>query len=755
MDFYLRKRGPILALLLAGLPLTAAAECTYTLGDEWGTGFVANITVTNDRATPANGWEVQWQYTTNTTLDSSWGASVSGSQPYVASNQPWANRLAPGQSVTFGVQGTKRPGEAEIPTVRGDLCGHGLENQAPVALFSLQQNESALDLNASDSSDPDGDLLSYTWDFGDGFQAEGLQLSHNYEQAGTYTVTLTVSDGYLSHTSTQTVTVESVILPPNQPLPDDDWLHVDGNQIVDSNGYPVWLAGANWFGFNTTERTLHGLWSVNLENSLKAIAERGINMLRVPISTELMYEWSQGQSTIPNVNTAENADLVGKTDLEIFDRFVELSKKYGLKIMLDAHSAEADNAGHVYPMWYKGAITPEIFYSSWEWITARYVDDDTILAMDIENEPHGKPWTDPEYAKWDSSTDVNNWKYACETASKRILAINPNLLVLCEGIESYPKDKVTWITTDKDGFDNNWWGGNLRGVRDHPIDLGVHQDQLVYSPHDYGPLVYKQPWFYPGFNKDTLYEDVWKDNWMFIHEEGIAPLLLGEWGGFMDGGDNEKWMVALRDLIVEHQLHHTFWCINPNSGDTGGLLNNDWLTWDEEKYALMEPTLWRDKAGKFISLDHRVALGNSTVGTTVTDYYDSLDPSVTLRSPEANASVLVGDTFDIQLRRIKVAGVQVFINNTLVTTSSDSRVTLTAPSTSQTFTVQLIGVLNDTGDALEAQCQSQPGSGGRPCQPACRSLRQTPWNQVNHSVWTSPLKTQRVIQPPLKVKPVP
>ena len=33
-------------------------------------------------------------------------------------------------------------------------------------------------------------------------------------------------------------------------------------------------------------------------------------------------------------------------------------------------------------------------------------------------------------------------------------------------------------------------GGNFRGVRDYPIDLGKYKSQLVYSPHDYGPLVY-------------------------------------------------------------------------------------------------------------------------------------------------------------------------------------------------------------------------------------------------------------------------
>ena len=472
-------------------------------------------------------------------------------------------------------------------------------------------------------------------------------------------------------------------------LPDDDWLRVEGNQIVNMHGQPVWLTGANWFGFNATERTLHGLWSVNLESTVQAITERGINLLRVPISTQLLYEWSQDQYSTPNVNTATNPDLVDKTDLEIFDHFLAVAKQYGLKVMLDVHSAEADNSGHVYPMWYKGSITPEVFYSTWEWITDRYKDDDTILAMDIQNEPHGKPWADPEFAKWDDSTDINNWKYACETASKRILAINPNLLVMCEGIESYPMDGVTWTSLDEDDYHNNWWGGNFHGVRDYPIDLGEHQDQLVYSPHDYGPLVYNQPWFYEGFNKQTLYEDVWKDNWMFIHEEGIAPLLIGEWGGFMDGGDNEKWMVAIRDLIIEHKLHHTFWCINPNSGDTGGLLENDWVTWDEAKYALFEPSLWRDQNGKFIGLDNQVPLGNATVGTTVTDYYASLAPSVTIESPAQNTAVLTAQAFELRLLRNKVEVVNAYINDVLVASTSDTRLSLTAPDTEQSFTVTL------------------------------------------------------------------
>lgn len=480
------------------------------------------------------------------------------------------------------------------------------------------------------------------------------------------------------------------------PVNGDDWLHVSGNQVLDMNNNPVWLTGANWFGFNTSERVFHGLWSVNMETTLDSIASRGINILRVPISTELIKEWQNGIYVPISVNTAANPDLVGATSLDVFDAFLAHSKQIGMKVLLDVHSAEADNSGHVAPLWFKGSITPEDFYSTWEWITQRYVNDDTIIAFDLENEPHGKPWSDQTFAKWDNSTDDNNWKHACETASNRILDINPNMLVMCEGIESFPKDGVTWSSNDEDDYYNNWWGGNLRAVKTLPIDLGARQSQFMYSPHDYGPLVFQQDWFYPGFDKNTLYNDVWKDNWMFIHEEGISPLLLGEWGGFMDGGDNEKWMVAIRDLIIENRLHHTFWCINPNSGDTGGLLNNDWTTWDEEKYSLFKSSLWADNSGKFVSLDHEVALGSSATGVSLNDYLATLNPSVSIIAPQEGAYVLLGDSVTVNYALNKASGVNVYVANTLVGQGNASgSVNITAPSSEGLFSVRLVGVDNN------------------------------------------------------------
>ena len=70
--------------------------------------------------------------------------------------------------------------------------------------------------------------------------------------------------------------------------------------------------------------------------------------------------------------------------------------------------------------------------------------------------------------------------------------------------------------------------------------------------------------------------------------------------------DNEKWMTLLRDYMIENHINHTFWCLNPNSGDTGGLMNSTFSSWDEEKYAMFEPSLWQtSETGKFIGLDHQ------------------------------------------------------------------------------------------------------------------------------------------------------
>ncbi|NIO63389.1 MAG: PKD domain-containing protein, partial [Gammaproteobacteria bacterium] len=73
-----------------------------------------------------------------------------------------------------------------------------LQNESPVALFT-ESAETVLTgetiyFNASASYDPDGSIVSYFWDFGDGANATGVLANYSYVDNGVYTVTLTVTD---------------------------------------------------------------------------------------------------------------------------------------------------------------------------------------------------------------------------------------------------------------------------------------------------------------------------------------------------------------------------------------------------------------------------------------------------------------------------------------------------------------------------------------------------------------------------------
>ena len=427
----------------------------------------------------------------------------------------------------------------------------------------------------------------------------------------------------------------------------DDWLHAEGSRLYDMNGNEVWLTGANWFGFNCSENCVHYLWSADVDDVLQEVADRGINVIRFPISSELLVSWMEGtpnpvSSVSGNADPAFtiNPDFVledGKTlkdSMQIFDIIMQKCKKYGIKAFVDIHSPHSDNSGHNYNLWYgKAGVTTEVWIETLVWLAEKYKNDDTLIGYDLKNEPHGKGQEGVEAAKWDGSTDENNWAYAATKCAEAILDVNPNALIFVEGVEQSMSGAMEgdyWGMPDR--RDNSpyigaWWGGNFRGAREYPIVPKQGTSQIVYSPHDYGPSVYAQTWFDKDFTEQTLLDDYWYDTWAWINAEDVAPELIGEWGGHMEG-DNLKWMLLLRDYMIKNHINHTFWCLNTNSGDTGGLWDSlgfmqgtgTTIDWNEPKYEMFEVSLWQtQKTGKYIGLDHQVALGKN--GISLNDFY--------------------------------------------------------------------------------------------------------------------------------------
>lgn len=125
--------------------------------------------------------------------------------------------------------------------VLDDILRYDPPNRPPVARFTLTTDELAVDVDATSSSDIDGSVVSYRWEWGDGTNTSGgATASHTYASPGEYTIQLTVrDDDGSSRTTSRTVrldTPNAVPVPQITTTIDDLTVRVDAEGSVDPDG---------------------------------------------------------------------------------------------------------------------------------------------------------------------------------------------------------------------------------------------------------------------------------------------------------------------------------------------------------------------------------------------------------------------------------------------------------------------------------------------------------------------------------------
>lgn len=83
-------------------------------------------------------------------------------------------------------------------------------SQEPKALFNFvcTRTTRTCSFDGTGAFDPDGRVVHWTWNFGDGRKADGIRQSHTYRSAGTYRVTLLITDNTgMTDTALQFLTV--------------------------------------------------------------------------------------------------------------------------------------------------------------------------------------------------------------------------------------------------------------------------------------------------------------------------------------------------------------------------------------------------------------------------------------------------------------------------------------------------------------------------------------------------------------------
>ncbi|MFJ6549394.1 PKD domain-containing protein [Microbacterium sp. NPDC091676] len=136
---------------------------------------------------------------------------------------------------TYAVKLTVTDSQSLMGSVTKSVVVQGA-NTPPTASFPLSASGLTVSADASASTDADGTIRSYRWDWGDGTTGEGASTTHTYATPGTRTVTLTVTDDVGGSTTT---TREAVMAEP-APLASDEF---------DRTAGPGWgeaLAGGAW-----------------------------------------------------------------------------------------------------------------------------------------------------------------------------------------------------------------------------------------------------------------------------------------------------------------------------------------------------------------------------------------------------------------------------------------------------------------------------------------------------------------------------
>lgn len=282
----------------------------------------------------------------------------------------------------------------------------------------------------------------------------------------------------------------------------------------------------------------------------------GFNTIRVPFSTEFAEKMDTVQ---PNaINYALNKDLEKKTGGQLMDAIINKCKQRNILVLLEMHRFEG--AGSISELWYADGWPESRVIKAWEKVVTRYKKEPAVFAVDLKNEPHGA-------ATWggDPKTD---WASAAERMGNALHKVNPKLLVFVEGVEK-----------TNDPNNPGWWGGSLQGVEKRPIKLNV-PNKLVYSPHVYGPSVFMRPYFAKSAGFPDNMPAIWERDFGYVRGRKLGAVVIGEWGGRNDPGSLDRvWQGALVKYMQNKQYlcNQYWWSLNPNSGDTKGLLEDDWV----------------------------------------------------------------------------------------------------------------------------------------------------------------------------------
>jgi len=555
-----KKAVGLAALLSAGIAATGsatAAECLHTVSNEWSTGYTGAIRITNNGTSAINGWDINWQYSTNR-VTSSWNANVTGNNPYSASDLGWNGSIQPGQSVEFGFQADKNGGAVENPTINGAVCDSsgetssssvsslpsssassvpsntGLQCNWYGTLYSLctttqsgwgwEQNQSCIAATTCDQQpDPYGVVGGDS-----GTSSSSSSSSSSVTSSSSSSVGESSSSSSVDSSSSSSVVSSSSSSSAGNGTEGRFRVDADGNITKNGSIFPVQCG--SWFGLEgqhepkDAENNANGaplelymgnMWWADtgrtIQTTMTEIKQLGINTIRLPIAPQTLDPNDpQGIGDIRSGGVLKNHESVRQTNArQALEDFIVLADQNDIEVIVDIHSCSN------YVGWRAGRLDANPPYADATRVGYDFTREEYSCGGggEIDHPYNQSIWLENlrEIAGLQEELGVDNiigidifnepwdytwdeWATLAESAYEAINEVNSDVLIFVEGVGSVKSDETEVPHGDPETNPN--WGENFFGFAERP--LNIPKDRLVLSPHTYGPSVFVQSTFLTG-----------------------------------------------------------------------------------------------------------------------------------------------------------------------------------------------------------------------------------------------------------------
>ncbi|KAK9809361.1 hypothetical protein WJX73_008925 [Symbiochloris irregularis] len=438
------------------------------------------------------------------------------------------------------------------------------------------------------------------------------------------------------------LTVNVSALVPGVPIPANfslaeaaGFISVENGVIVGTDGRPIVLHGLNWFGFDTQSTTVDGIYegSSTITGDFATVAYRisllGYNSLRIPFSFQTLFNlqpvsYTRSCTVTSTAAIVENATPPGVTftnygsvppipappqgygngicnsylpNDSVYTRFLYVIRyfaKQGFYVILD-------NQLNLDPT---AVQTPSKWVQLWTQVITDLTSDSITaghIMVDILNEP------DSRNIRWEASNGNLGATALYLNAMDAIYQVSQSTLFLIEGTGQQSSGALCWgdgFVTDQ-SYLQKFGGSDPSPFFDKLLGRPYLQNVII-APHYYGPSISKATSDYSGAALVQRATRSWghltaSPGYCSTSDSSdcyVFPAIIGETGSQVESSQDadfyNTFIAYLKNTGIGKDGQHSavphvfWWAWNANSGDTGGIVGDDWLTIQWRKQALLQ-----------------------------------------------------------------------------------------------------------------------------------------------------------------------